>query len=99
MRVEAPQQSGDGALVKGLFGGDRIGGVPLHQRIGIDDAFHLAVEVVLRGQDRGGNEQNCGEAKHQSGQIPAISTWTSGNAGVSGRLPPEGRAAELAVLE
>ena len=79
VRIEPAQESGDGPLVESLFGGDGIGGVLLHDGKGADDALHLRIEVVVRGQQGGGSaEHGGGEAKHQSGQIPAIWIWTPG---------------------
>jgi hypothetical protein len=80
VRIEPAQESGDGSLVEGLFGGDRIGGVLLHDGIRADDALHLRIEIVVRGQQGGGSaEHGGGEAHHQSGQISAIWIWTPGN--------------------
>ncbi len=56
MRIERAQQARDGALVKGLFGGDRVGRVVLDQRVGVDHAFYACVEIV-RGAKRRREEE------------------------------------------
>src|SRR5207249_1640403 len=78
VRVEAAQEAGDGALEKGLFRRDRVGGVLLHDRVGVDDGLQPRIEVVRSVEGGGGTEQSCDRAKHQSGQTWDISIWTSG---------------------
>lgn len=56
--VERAQQAGDGALVKDLFGRYGIGGVLLHQRIGMHDALHLGFQIVGCAESGDGTEKS-----------------------------------------
>jgi len=78
VRIELAQEAGNSALVEGLFGRDGVGGVLLKNGVGANDGADLRFEIVRCPQGGGDAKQNCWEAKHQSGQIWAISTWTLG---------------------
>ena len=57
VRIEAAQQAGNGALVKGLLGGDRIGGFPLDGGEGVDESLDLCFQITS-SQIAGGDSES-----------------------------------------
>ena len=44
--MKRAQEAGDGALEEGLFRRDGVGGVQLHDRVGVDDGLQLRIGIV-----------------------------------------------------
>ena len=45
--IQAPQHAGNHALIKHLLGGNRVGGILLHQRIDVHQSFDLPGQIFI----------------------------------------------------